>query len=612
MGEWLLRQYRIRATVMKSQSKSRLESVLALGVVGLVGCATPGASQAKHQKDAPVLSVSVRHLEGEDAWEVHYRLPAPTQAVAFQRGRYEFRVSNWTVTSPSHVELKRVEQQDFLRSLTGVPFREVTLKVKTYFRSPEKNYQVFLPFTDGGVLFYTGQFNLTPVKCREGGPCELATVEDVDYGFEARYLLHPRPSEQIALLGEIFPGRTEWTSTGDGTYVYFGKTKPVQSEHLVAVVDSGLPTWLRVQTEDLLPKLFAFYSNRLGSKLNFKPVVFISYGEEENPKSKSFNGGTLPGLVQLEIRLPRGLGPEEDPSVPVDVSHLLAHETVHLWNGQMFNHRVKGGDWLHEGSADALAWRALRELHIIDDDRFWREQSQGASRCLLGLEGQPLKDSSRSGKFMNHYSCGATINLLAEAVLRSAHSNEDLFRFWGRVFAANGNGTYDEGALFKVLEGIPGSSATVALVKQLVDGPADSVEATLSSELERLRLKTVVVKSPDDAEYQMLAGFRAARSVVALDCGPGARMEGRGFYKVAEDAKCKTLTRDQMIAQIGSFNTRKDGVLAYDYIVSTCARPARLKVGDERKVVEIACAESPLMKRPAYFKISGYAATEER
>ena len=363
------------------------------------------------------------------------------------------------------------------------------------------------------MLSYTGQLN-------------LEKTSEAKNSFETRYLLVPRPSERIVLLGGIYEGRAEWVSKGDGTYAYFGMTNPVQSEHVVAVVDSGLPKWLLTQTEELLPKLFAFYSEKLGTKLNFKPVVFVSYGEEANPKAKSFGGGTLPGLVQMEVRLPRGFEVESNPDVPVRAGYLIAHESAHLWNHQMFHHEVKGGDWLHQGGADALAWRALRELKIIDEARFWKAQSQSVSKCLLGLEGQPLTDSSRPGKFKNYYHCGATINLLAEAALRASGSKDDLFSFWRRVFVVNANGTYDDKAFLKVLKETAGSEPTVLLVNQIVNGPTENIEAPLRSEFDRLRLQ-VLTPTPTMIGIQASSSDSCRRKVVTLDCGASARMGGR-------------------------------------------------------------------------------------
>jgi hypothetical protein len=488
---WL---YRHTERPMSILWKSRTFWLCAAAVSFVHACATT-SSKPNLQKDGGLLlNVSVRHLEREDAWEVHYRLPEPVTAVGFQRGSYEFRQSNWAVASPAGVQLKRVEGGDFLWSASGGTFQEVTLRLKTYFRRPEKDYQVFIPYTDGGMLLYTGQLDLFPLECGTDTACDLEHATPAEHPFEIRYTFVPRPGEHLILLGDFSKGRTEWVSSGDGTYVYFGTATPIQSEHVTAIVDPGLPKWLSSRVEILIPKLFALYSERLGTKLNFKPIVFVSYGEIE-PR-RSVKGGTLKGLVQLDFRLPRRYQAEPDPDLSVEVAYFIAHEAAHLWNGQMFRRAPRAGSWLHEGGADALAWRALLAQGIIDLGRFWREQSRNVSSCLLGLEGQPLKDSSRPGRFNNHYSCGATINLLAEAALRSSGSREDLFDFWRGVFRVNPDGTYDDHSFLEALRAIPGSDQTVALVRRLIEGPTQDIEPALRSEFDRLGLQTLQFQRP--------------------------------------------------------------------------------------------------------------------
>jgi hypothetical protein len=261
---------------------------------------------------------------------------------------------------------------------------------------------------------------------------------------------------------------------------------------------------------------------------------------------------------------------------------------------------------LHEGGADALTWRALRELKVIDEAHFWREQSESVSKCLLGLQSQPLRESSRPGEFKNYYHCGAAMNLLTEAVLRAAKSKDDLYTFWRGVFTTRGDGSYDDQAFFKALLGVTGSEPTVALLKQMVNGPTANIESLLRSELQRLQLNTEVVSAPEDREYQRTAGARAARAVITYDCGEKTRLEGQGVFQVPGSAKCKKLTPALAISHIGSFSIHKNGSSAYDHVVSTCASSGRVHVGDERGSVEVACGEPTLPKRPAYLRVTGY------
>src|SRR6185503_4914726 len=141
-------------------------------------------------------------------------------------------------------------------------------------------------------------------------------------------------------------------SLDDGTYAYIGTAKPIETPDVLAIVDSSMPAWLRELFDRNLPALFHEYAKRFGTALPWKPVVLFSF--DSSGTGYSSGGGTLTGLISMVLtgsawRTPSRTAMEQG-------FHLIAHESAHLWNGQLVSNANSGrGAWMHEGSADAMA-----------------------------------------------------------------------------------------------------------------------------------------------------------------------------------------------------------------------------------------------------------------
>lgn len=447
--------------------------VLLPGLLLLLCACASTASTGAERSPEPRMEVSLRleQLPGEEGWLVHYRLSRPVTAVRFQRSGRGFRQSHWKVLQPEGARLEPGEGSDVLSTGDGRAFQEIRIRIAQYAVKPEKEYQVFIPFSRGGVLVFTGAFGLEPLEGGAGAPS--GTVEN-------RITLVPREGERLVASGKVHTRPLEREPLGEGTYVLFGDLAPAESEHLVMVSDPALPEWLGQMVAEHLPKLFAYYAERTGHPLRSKPAVFVNYGEEPKPRGLSLNGGVLEGLVQVEIRLGSGYRGGQDPAVAESFFKLLAHEAAHLWNTGLINHEVQGGDWMHEGGADAFAFRALRHFGIISEERFLDYLSESASRCAAGLEGQVLRESGRAGRYGNYYTCGSTLELIAEAAARRFEPGVDVFTLWRKLFELAGpGGRYDEQLFFRALAEVGVPPGRVEQLRALVEQPGSGVEAQL-------------------------------------------------------------------------------------------------------------------------------------
>jgi hypothetical protein len=317
-----------------------------------------------------MLGIRIEQLAPGAGWAVSWRLPHPVQEVRFARPGHGDRKRQWILTTPG-LSIVTSDGVDRVVS-SGAPFQSFDAVVTEYARKPEKDHQVFIPFTDGTVLVYTGAFDLLAPPVENPWPIDLELV--------------PRKGNAVIVGGERRAGATRGRPTGDGTYAAFGNSPTMETPAGLAVVDGGMPAWLRDRTLLFALQVFGHYGVRTGWRLDVRPTFFLSYGREPEPGALSFGGGTLPGVVQLDTRLGSRYAGDEDPVVWERQARLAAHEAAHLWLSHMFHPADGASRWLDEGGADAWALRALLDIGVVGRDRYRQILSEDAAECLRLLE----------------------------------------------------------------------------------------------------------------------------------------------------------------------------------------------------------------------------------
>jgi hypothetical protein len=439
-------------------------------LIGLGSC-RHGSMPAPVAAPANTAVITISESVATGAWSIAYQLPTAVSALRFAR-IYEQR-AKWKLVEASF-RMRATPEGEVIERTDGQPFRAFTMDVPTYYKKPEKNYQLFIPYSDGGLLVYTGHFDVLPMA---------APV------WPLRFRLHPRPGQHLVLAGQVHTGPADWAAEGEGTYAYFGTTAPITTPELTAVVDRGFPSWLRTPVETLLPRVFALYTERTGQPLRRRPVVFLSYGPPPERRGvRSIGGGTLPGVLQQDVTLGLDYRQEGDPRTLEITLLSVAHEAAHLWNGGAFTHQVPGGDWMHEGGADAFAYRALIELGLIGQERYLAQLAEARKACAKGLKGRPLRESSRPGHTRNYYTCGFVIAALSEAATRAQDREADIFSFWRMLFSGATQGLYDDELYFRRLRALPNGAPVADIVQRLVREPLDDVDALLASAFEQAGL----------------------------------------------------------------------------------------------------------------------------
>ena len=372
-----------------------------------------------HPGHAAAPQVTVRR-EGE-TWLATYELPSDEKAWAFNRSaltrpdKQSWRVGHWRVLTDG-VSLERRDGSDMLVARRGTVPRTVSLRFVPRAGELFADYEPALAFSDGSLALFTGHFDVKPARVREGGTINHLTLE--------------APGDTILVHGATHDGRVALQD--EGTYALIGEIDPLQTRHLTAFVDPGLPPWAREELVDFMPRALDYYADAMGDLSDRgRPTIMVSW-KGSTPQMAGLSGSALEGLIAMAIEGEGVTSP--DGQMGDRMRWFIAHEAAHFWLGQVIQYESEGDAWIMEGGADVAAIRATNALEpgfdvAAEEDREWRE-------CEASLAKGTLDTARKRGDFQMPYSCGAVLMLGAEAV------SGDYFGFVRALIAEHGARKY--------------------------------------------------------------------------------------------------------------------------------------------------------------------------
>jgi hypothetical protein len=451
-------------------ARKTLAAPIALAALAFAGPAT-GGSQTERQTAAPPLSLQLTRLS-DSAVRAEYRLARPASALHFTPRLDGYRASDWQPLAPGF-RWVREEDGERIERIDGKRFARLGFDIPVRYPSLDKSYASFSPFSDGGMLVYSGHYQACPAL-----PCQ---------GTEPLAVTIAAPGAMIGVGGKRTSGTATFVTREEGTNIYIGNAEPVTTAGFLAIVDPSLQPDLRGHLLESLPQSMRDFATIYG-ELKTTPELYVSL--DPQPRSGtglSSQGGTLPGQVFIHLY-------GDDWRKPVVLRQVLwldwffAHEAAHFFQ------RAGTGDiigpdsqaWIHEGGADAMAALVMRgrseALSRYVDTRI----AEARSICAEGLSGVALNMATRAGKFDLHYHCGLLIGLAIDADVRrgsaGARSLHDVNR---RFFATVRAGTPWTGASFleaarRTGLSAPTQAAIATITGQKLDDPARQIDAMLS------------------------------------------------------------------------------------------------------------------------------------
>jgi tetratricopeptide (TPR) repeat protein len=508
-------------------------------------------------------------------WRATYELSEPAtnlrfERTPFRRGVFEVLTEGFTIERDGDTEVLRT---------SGSPARQVTVRFPEFSEELEKEYDFFQKFTDGSVAIYTGHLAVRVGADAANPSCTSCAVR--------RFRFLPPSGHHVIVGGKVVRGPAEWTDPEEqGAYIYIGGIEPLQTNELVAVVDPGLPRWLWEETRTTLPRLFTLYATRFGITPTERPLVLFNY-MDRGGSGYSTGGGILPGQIQLTADGAAWKERSDDALVPL--LSFLAHESAHLWNGRIIFSTDSAHAWMHEGSADGLAQRTLRELGILDESAYLAKQAEALNECRRKLGGFPLRDAAKRNEFGLYYSCGNALALLTEQAI----DDKDLFGFWktliARVRAANRT-TFETSDYYAALSASGASAETIAQLRTFVEEAATDEALTTM-----LRANGVMLteSTPPEAWGQTVSRDALFRLLGELCTGPYGFRTVRNGLSLTSTNQCPPLPAGVTVTAIGNHHVLRNGGATWGVLHERCGTTTPIAVtvtdGTSPTTIEVPC-----------------------
>jgi len=391
----------------------------------IVSLIISGCSPVVDHEAVPNVQTSLEILT-EDILRVSYSTSRPTKQLFLKRTPDKQRATRW-ISPDGKFTIEHEDKVDVIKRTDGTSFDTAAFNIPMKYTTLPKDYAPFMPYRETGMLIHSGRFHVCLQKCDD---------ENREQVFPMKVVAHI--SESLILLGETLKGTQMWDDQKDGTMIYIGRSKPLETNYVIALVDAALPQDIQDPLDELFPQLMAYYVEKLGA-LDRKPMLFASLdrhsGPDGNPNSNNFSsqGGTLPGQVFMHFAGDAWFEDEDvrGPNITGYLEWFFAHEAGHLYQRGADYISDENDAWIHEGGADAFAVLALSKLDKSTPAYIQKRKKEAVESCLEGLKKGPLDTAADRGDFDIIYSCGMIIQLsIDKAVRQKSNESSDLFTVW--------------------------------------------------------------------------------------------------------------------------------------------------------------------------------------
>lgn len=536
------------------------------------------------------LDVHFHYDRDKDTWEVHYRLSNPVNRVVFSGMRnidrselFKIDVENFTWDTKGAAQT--LKRQD------GTSFKHLKLSFPSYYDFIQKEYTPNIRFSDGGVMLFTHHFTLSTDSFNDRtSNFSGKLVDNTQLHFHS-------PGQTITFLGEVFENQASWQANQQGTYVYFGKNKVIETPELVAIVDTGAPKWIWESTRKLLPQLFTYYRKKTGQALSFRPFVFLNYDKVDGDFS-DYSGSTLPGLVQLSVLGRRWQS--ENKKQFNRLFHFIAHEAAHFWNGNMFSYENSRHSWMHEGGADVFANFAMLEFGLISRDEMLKKFEIAANQCLLNKSVESLAESGAMWRSRNYYSCGAVMGLASHVAVKEKHADKTIFDLWSMIFARSSKTKkYNQALYFMVLDTFLGSRELSKKLAHFSDGKNIDNAQVLISLFANSELRAKLgYKYPHWGSRRW--GDEIIRRLMSMHCKRMSIGQYDDYALLYPIAGCKPFERQLEVRFVEGLDIRLDGITAYTRFREKCATGKSVSLQNRKQILvaKIQCVEEVAPIKP--------------
>ena len=416
---------------------------------------------------AAPLPAEVEVVRDGDRWTAEYRFDREAPAWVLARSPLArvsakpWRPESWTVETPG-VRLERRGWYDVLVADDGSVPPRVRVRFTPFGKDIETDYDPALIFTDGSVALFDQQFKIFPVASVN----EVAKLP-VDYSTIPATATATRVTFRDGSGRVLHGGKRHRSVTLDdaGSYVLFGRARPIVTKAMATIIDPQLPEWLRSFLSRSTPEVLARFAGTLGAPPpGPAPTVMVSWNGPSRGVT-SMGGSVLPGLVVMTFEGEGVLTENRD--LRNQARWFIAHESAHFWLGQAVSYEYSRDAWITEGGADLLAIRTVAALDPSYDAR--AELQRAVDECVKHLAGGGVASAQERNAHRAYYGCGTVFGLAAEGV--SGKSFADYMR--PLIDANRADNVLTRGEWLAALESAGGAAVSSKVAALIDHRPAD-------------------------------------------------------------------------------------------------------------------------------------------
>jgi len=441
-----------------------------LGIILMTSC----TEKPSIKTPLPVEIRTALEIASEKKLTVHYTTTVPVKRLEFVRSPDNQRLARWTALQ-EEFQITHEDGVDYVSRKDDQSFSAAAFESPMTYTVLPKDYAPFMPYSVGGVLLHSGRFQVCPESCMSDTAINEYPMQLFSNGYG-----------DVILNGEVLGMDAAWNDSRDGTMVYVGRSKPIETDHVIAIIDPKIPDDIKTMLNALFPQMMDYYADKLGS-LNQKPMLFAALDRNSepdgNPLSNNFSsqGGTLPGQVFMHLV---GDGWLETLDVRGDyagefLAWFFAHEAAHLYQRAADYESIGEDAWIHEGGAEAFAAITMRELELASEARIETRKAQSVKKCLEGLQQGDLRTAGARQDFDLYYSCGMVIQLAAHKTVQFNGDKKGVFLLWQEFLEAQTQGdNWNENVFLSIIEKKT-DRKTMDLIGMIIEGDLTLDQKTL-------------------------------------------------------------------------------------------------------------------------------------
>lgn len=375
-------------------------------------------------------SSDIRTIIERDAannWKVTYVSSSLIEKLVFNSSPDDSRIRRWKPLD-DNISISMVDGVETIQHLNAERFKNASFSLTPTYVSLPKEYAPFSPFSDGGMVLYSGRFFVCPDRC-------------VSTGLSFKFQLVSEKQDNIIVNGQVRKGKASWIDQMEGQKVYVGSAVPIESDDIYAIVDKGLPESLINALNQQIPSLMSSFAERFG-KPKTKPTLFVSHHSEAHEGGYGSQGGVLPNQVFMHW-----YGEDSVKSINTyRTNWFITHEIAHLYQGKGFTPTQNKDHWLSEGHAEYMAYLSL--YNAGDMSRQYADETfeKNKQKCIEASVEESFGERIGRGEYRVLYQCGMLIWQSLDSELKRLSSTktvDDLWTLYQEVVTKTGDASIE-------------------------------------------------------------------------------------------------------------------------------------------------------------------------